>query len=173
MFSKALSQLGPIHWEELSTLRVHNKVTQSVHIQIFLVRIFPHSDWIRTDTRYLSVFSLNTGTYGPEKLQIWTFFTQCELVKKTLKNNFIERLAIFKYKQETLAILRGIIFFFLNDVLDNGYSINVILCITISQIIDSWRRLDSRHVQSTLIVESLCSRIPSCHLIVQSQQWRN
>ena len=28
---------------------------------VFLVRIFPHSDWIRTDTEYLSVFSPNCG----------------------------------------------------------------------------------------------------------------
>ena len=34
---------------------------------IFLVRIFPHSDWIRRDTPYLSVFSPNVGKYRPEK----------------------------------------------------------------------------------------------------------
>ena len=33
---------------------------------VFLVRIFPHSDWIRRDTSYLSVFSPNAGKYGPE-----------------------------------------------------------------------------------------------------------
>ena len=35
--------------------------------EFFLVRIFPHSDWIQTDTKYLSVFSPNAGKYGPEK----------------------------------------------------------------------------------------------------------
>ena len=30
------------------------------------VRIFPHSDWIRRDTEYLSVFSPNSGKYRPE-----------------------------------------------------------------------------------------------------------
>ena len=35
--------------------------------EFFLVRIFPHSDWIRRDTEYLSVFSPNVGKYGPEK----------------------------------------------------------------------------------------------------------
>ena len=35
--------------------------------KFFLVRIFPHSNWIRRDTSYLSVFSPNTGKYGPEK----------------------------------------------------------------------------------------------------------
>ena len=42
----------------------------------FLVRIFPHSDWIRRDTKYHSVFSPNAGNYGPKKLRIWTLFTQ-------------------------------------------------------------------------------------------------
>ena len=48
----------------------------------FLVRIFPHSDWIRKDTPYLSVFSPNAGKYGPEKLQIWIFFTQIQWKEK-------------------------------------------------------------------------------------------
>ena len=34
---------------------------------VFLVRIFPHSDWIWRDTEHLSVFSPNAGKYGPEK----------------------------------------------------------------------------------------------------------
>ena len=43
---------------------------------VFLVRIFPHSDWIRGDALYLSVFSPNVGKYEPEKLQIRTLFRQ-------------------------------------------------------------------------------------------------
>ena len=35
--------------------------------EFFLVRIFPPSGWIQTDTKYLSVFSPNVGKYGPEK----------------------------------------------------------------------------------------------------------
>ena len=35
--------------------------------ELFLVRIFLYSDWIRRDTPYLSVFSPNTGKNGPEK----------------------------------------------------------------------------------------------------------
>ena len=35
--------------------------------EFFLVRIFPHLDWIRRDTLYLSVFSPNEGKYGPAK----------------------------------------------------------------------------------------------------------
>ena len=33
---------------------------------LFLVRIFPHSDWIRRYTKNLSVFSSNTRKYEPE-----------------------------------------------------------------------------------------------------------
>ena len=43
---------------------------------IILVRIFPHSDWIRRDTPYLFVFRPNAGKYGPVKHLIRTLFTQ-------------------------------------------------------------------------------------------------
>ena len=33
---------------------------------LFLVRTFPHSEWIRRDTKYLFVFSPNLGKCGPE-----------------------------------------------------------------------------------------------------------
>ena len=36
---------------------------------VFLVRILPHSDWIRKDTLDLSLFSPKAGKYGPEKLR--------------------------------------------------------------------------------------------------------
>ena len=35
--------------------------------EFFLVCIFPHPDWIRRDTEYLSVFSPNVGKYEPKK----------------------------------------------------------------------------------------------------------
>ena len=35
--------------------------------KFFLVGIFSYSGWIQRDTEYLSVFSPNTGKYGPEK----------------------------------------------------------------------------------------------------------
>ena len=44
--------------------------------ELFLVLIFLYSDWIRRDTPYVYVFSRNTGKYGPEKLRIWTLFTE-------------------------------------------------------------------------------------------------
>ena len=43
---------------------------------VFLVRILPHSELIRRDTLYLSVFNPNTWKYGPEKLEIRTLFTK-------------------------------------------------------------------------------------------------
>ena len=43
---------------------------------VFLVRIFPHSDWVRRVTEYLSVFNPNVGKYKPERLLIRTLFTQ-------------------------------------------------------------------------------------------------
>ena len=45
-----------------------------VQIQSFLVRIFPYLDWIQKFTEEISVFSPNTGKYGPGKLRIWTLF---------------------------------------------------------------------------------------------------
>ena len=35
--------------------------------EFFLVRIFPYLNWIRRNTRCLSVFTPNAGKYGPEK----------------------------------------------------------------------------------------------------------
>ena len=43
---------------------------------IILVLIFPHSDWIRKDTPYLSVLTSNAGKCRPEYLRIRTLFTQ-------------------------------------------------------------------------------------------------
>ena len=42
--------------------------------RVILVRIFPHSDWIRGDTKYLSVFSSNAGKCGPKYLRIQIYF---------------------------------------------------------------------------------------------------
>ena len=48
--------------------------------EFFLIRIFPHSDSIRGDTEYLSIFSMNVGKYGPQKIRIWTLFMQWEII---------------------------------------------------------------------------------------------
>ena len=48
-------------WQQQLSLR-----EMCPNTELFLVRIFLYSDWIRRDTAYLSVFSPNTGKYGPE-----------------------------------------------------------------------------------------------------------
>ena len=55
---------------------------KSIPIWSFLVRIFPHSDWLRSHMRYLSVFSRNAEKHGPEIFLIRTYFTQCTLLTK-------------------------------------------------------------------------------------------
>ena len=59
-------------------VRINN--THSVVFGVILVCVFPHLDWIRRDTAYLSVFSPNAVKCVPEELWIWTLFTQCTLV---------------------------------------------------------------------------------------------
>ena len=44
------------------------------------VPIFPHSDWIRRNTPYLSLFSSNAGKYGPGKLRIQRRFMESQPV---------------------------------------------------------------------------------------------
>ena len=48
---------------------------------VILVRIFPHSDWIWRDTRYLSVFSPNTGKCGPNNSEYGHFLRSVNLPK--------------------------------------------------------------------------------------------
>ena len=74
--------LYPLTWclllggnKEETTLRESFCVKFSA-FEVFLVRIFLYSDWIRRDTPYLSVFSPNAGKYGTEKLPIQTIFMQ-------------------------------------------------------------------------------------------------
>ena len=54
-----------------------------VRIRSYSGLIFPHSDWIRRDTEYLSVFNPNGGKCGPEKLRTKTFFTQWLMLPAT------------------------------------------------------------------------------------------
>ena len=53
---------------------MNNKLTawKVSALGVFVVRIFPHADWIRRDIPHLPVFGLNAGKYGPEELQIQT-----------------------------------------------------------------------------------------------------
>ena len=43
---------------------------------VFLVRIFPHLDWIRKGMEYLSIFSPNVVNYRPGNIQIRALSTQ-------------------------------------------------------------------------------------------------
>ena len=63
--------------------------------RVFLVRIFPHSDWIQRDTRYLSIFSLNVGKCSPEKIPIRTLFTQWSSTNFNWNSNSFNRINSF------------------------------------------------------------------------------
>ena len=64
--------------------------------EFFLVRIFPHSNWIRRDTSYLYVFSPNAGKYGSEKTPYLDTF---HAVKCILKSNNSWNLQITRLTQ--------------------------------------------------------------------------
>ena len=69
---------------------------------VFLVRIFPHSYWIRRDTEYLFAFSPNAGKYGPEKLLIRTLFTHCVSVENNIAISFAPNTVMLKRKQTAM-----------------------------------------------------------------------
>ena len=56
---------------------------------VFLVRIFPHSDWIRRNTEYLPVFSTNATQYGPKKTPNTDTFHAVTQVKVLLFHNLL------------------------------------------------------------------------------------
>ena len=62
-----------------------NNTTWKVSVfGVFLVRIFPHSDWIQRaefSGPYFPAFSPNAEKYGPEKLRIRILFTQCNFIQ--------------------------------------------------------------------------------------------
>ena len=61
----------------LKKLRWLHSVKVSV-FPVFLVLVFPHSDWIRRDMEDLSVFSPNAGKNGPQKL--WESIIICKII---------------------------------------------------------------------------------------------
>ena len=68
MVSGEINPITPLTmWIINAELLVLTLCEMCPNTEFFLVRIFPHSDWIRRDTKYLSVFSPNAGKYGPEK----------------------------------------------------------------------------------------------------------
>ena len=74
-YFKTTEGLGRILSRDLKVLKIFTAWKVSV-FGVFLVRIFLHSDWMPRDILYLSIFSLNASKYGPEKLQVWTLFTE-------------------------------------------------------------------------------------------------
>ena len=67
------------HWHD-NSFCWHGTAWKVSVYGVILVCIFSHSDWIRRDTSYFSVFSSNAGKYGQEKLRILALFTQCGVV---------------------------------------------------------------------------------------------
>ena len=50
--------------------------------EAILVRVFPHSDWIRRNTPHLSLSSSDTGKFGPEWLRIRTHLGSGDIFKQ-------------------------------------------------------------------------------------------
>ena len=81
-----------------STIIIHHSMCEKCP-EFFLVSIFPHSDWIRRDTSYLSVFSPNARKYRLEKTPCLETFRTATLFV-TIKNMIYFRVN----KQTQLAI---------------------------------------------------------------------
>ena len=60
-------------------------------VGVFLVNVFPHLDWIRRDTEFISP---SAGKYGPEKLQIQTL--SCSLETCNLYLIFLTEIAVIQ-----------------------------------------------------------------------------
>ena len=69
---------------------------------VILVCIFPHSDWIRRDRKYLSVFSLHAGKYGHFSHSVYKKESSCDLkvsiVKQHLKDLHFEYIIVLTDK---------------------------------------------------------------------------
>ena len=66
------------YFSEHINLRRMLDTAQTVYVfGVILVRVFPHSDWIRRETECLFVFNPNAGKYRPKYLRIRTLFRQC------------------------------------------------------------------------------------------------
>ena len=76
---------------------------------IFLVEIFPHSDWIRRDTEYPSVFIPNARKYGPEKLRIRTLFTQRKAYDWLSQNKCVSVGVVYLRLDSFMATLHSIL----------------------------------------------------------------
>ena len=95
---------------------------------VVLVRIFPHSDWIRRDTPYLSVFSPNAGKYGP----ISEASENAHDIYEKIENPFREKILVFSvtvkiacsFLEYSLLILPGKLYF-----ISGQKDISILICI--------------------------------------------
>ena len=75
---------------------------------VFLAHIFPHLDWIRRDTPYLSIFSPNARKHGPENLRIRTLFTQCYWSMLRPMMQFLQGTTISPQPSELVIFLKNV-----------------------------------------------------------------
>ena len=141
-------------------------------LRVFLVRFLPYSDWIRRDTQYFSVFSVNVGKYGLEKLRILTLFTECLTYHNQLTSKS-QNFAISKYKniefteQPPNAFFKKIVFknftklkgnhlchsLFFNKVAGWGLHLYEIRCsgtgVFLWILRNFWKHLFTEHIRAT------------------------
>ena len=81
----------PLHAASLQYLYMQSLREKCPNTELFLVRIFSHLDWIRTGTKYLSVFSSNARKYGPEITPYWDTFHAVALRRNVLRQRYNQR----------------------------------------------------------------------------------
>ena len=86
----------------------------------FLVRIFPHSDWIWRDTKYLSVFSPNAGKYGVEKTPYLDTFHALNDCKKYPNDTGVVKWKLIKFFWIDYKIITQQTFVGLEDVFNTS-----------------------------------------------------
>ena len=113
--------ISGIHRQLVVTLTLREKCPNT---ELFLTRILPHSDWIRRDTSYLSVFSPNAGKYGPEITPHLDTFQAVNILRKislqfqNLKLSISCKIAFYIFfviKCETFEVKRSIRQFWSNQ----------------------------------------------------------
>ena len=81
-----------------------------VPIWSFLVRIFQHAEWIRTDTPYLSVFSPNAGKYRPENSKYGYLSRSVDVRYFSLKKYIVDIWQGPKIQKQIQVLCQGLIF---------------------------------------------------------------
>ena len=73
--------------------------------ELFLVRNFPHSDWIRRDTEYLSVFSPNAGKIWTRRSSVFGHFSRCVICVEAVLSDNVKSC---KCGGETITVINSI-----------------------------------------------------------------